>query len=51
MNVTFKNADRSEEIVYSLARKRSAWKIADIKYENGESLLKYFEEGQTNKQQ
>ncbi|HEX8248060.1 MAG TPA: DUF3828 domain-containing protein [Pyrinomonadaceae bacterium] len=42
--VTFQNFDRKETLNYALARQNGAWKISDIKYTNGESLLGYFKE-------
>lgn len=49
VRVTFKNAGRKETIVYRLVKERSLWKISDIEYEQGNSLLKYFKEDETNK--
>ena len=42
--VTFENFGKKERLTYTLARQNSAWKISDIKYEDGTSLLKYFED-------
>lgn len=49
VNVTFKNAGRKETIVYTVVKERTLWKISDIAYEQGNSLLKYFKEDETNK--
>lgn len=46
--VTFQNFDRGETLTYSLARQNGAWKISDIKYTNGDSLLGYFGEDAKN---
>lgn len=40
--VTFENGGRKDRLIYSLARQNSAWKITDIRYTDGGSLLKYF---------
>ncbi|HEX8369243.1 MAG TPA: DUF3828 domain-containing protein [Pyrinomonadaceae bacterium] len=42
--VTFQNFDRKETLNYALRRQTGAWKISDIKYTNGESLVGYFKE-------
>lgn len=42
--VTFQNFDRKETLIYSLARQNSMWKISDIKYTDGSTLLGYFKE-------
>lgn len=36
---------RKETITYLLVKQNGAWKIADIKYGGGNTLLKYFKEG------
>jgi hypothetical protein len=47
--VTFQNFDRRENLTYSLARQSGGgWKISDIKYTNGESLVGYFREYEKN---
>lgn len=48
--VTFQNYDRRENLNYQLARRGSVWKIADIKYTDGTSLLGYFREAEKNAQ-
>ena len=45
VSVSFTNSGAKETIVYSLVRQNGAWKIFDIKYRNGDTLLKYFKEG------
>jgi hypothetical protein len=42
IRVTFNNAGAKETVIYLLTQANDKWKIADIKYSNGESLLKYF---------
>jgi hypothetical protein len=42
--VKFQNYDRNETLNYQLVRRNSVWKIADIKYTDGSSLLGYFKE-------
>lgn len=44
VTVTFQNFDRSEALNYALVRQSGAWKISDIKYTDGTSLLGYFKE-------
>ncbi|MDQ3801665.1 MAG: YbjP/YqhG family protein [Acidobacteriota bacterium] len=46
--VTFQNFDRKESLTYSLARRSGAWKISDIKYTDGSSLLGYFKDYEKN---
>jgi hypothetical protein len=46
--VSFTNSGRKETITYALVQQNSAWKISDIKYEGGGSLLKYFKEDAQN---
>jgi hypothetical protein len=43
--VSFTNFGTRERIVYKLAKENGAWKIADIEYKDGGTLLKYFKEG------
>jgi ABC-type transporter MlaC component len=45
VSVSFSNSGVKEIVVYTLVRQNGAWKISDIKYRNGDTLLKYFEEG------
>ena len=45
VSVSFYNAGAKETVVYTLVKQNAAWKISDIKYRNGDTLLKYFEEG------
>lgn len=42
--VTFVNFDEKVKITYSLVREEGAWKIADIRYPAGHSLLKLYQE-------
>jgi hypothetical protein len=42
--VSFNNYDQKETITYLLAKENGAWKISDIKYKSGDTLLKYFKE-------
>ena len=42
--VTFVNYTTKNTLVYSLVREKATWKISDINYGKGESLLKYFNE-------
>jgi hypothetical protein len=46
--VTFQNFDRKETLTYALTRQNSAWKISDIKYTDGTSLVGYFKEDAKN---
>ncbi|HSK73536.1 MAG TPA: DUF3828 domain-containing protein [Pyrinomonadaceae bacterium] len=42
--VTFNNYSQKETVTYLLAKKNGAWKISDIRYKSGDTLLKYFKE-------
>jgi hypothetical protein len=42
--VTFQNFDRKDTLIYSLVRQNSAWKISDIKYTDGSTLVGYFKQ-------
>lgn len=42
--VSFTNSGRKEKLVYLLTQQNGEWKISDIKYTNGDTLLKYFKE-------
>lgn len=42
--VTFQNADRKENLTYSLVKENSGWRIFDINYGGKDSLLKYFKD-------
>jgi hypothetical protein len=44
VRVTFNNAGAKYSVVYLLVRENGNWKINDIKYRNGETLLKYFKD-------
>ena len=44
VSVSFYNSGAKETIVYTLVKQNGAWKISDIKYRNGDTLLKYFKE-------
>jgi hypothetical protein len=47
--VSFVNFDRKDKLTYSLVRRSdAAWKISDIKYTDGTSLLGYFKEDEKN---
>jgi hypothetical protein len=46
--VTFQNFDRKDTLTYTLARQNSAWKISDIKYTDGSTLVGYFKEDAKN---
>jgi len=46
--VTFQNFDRKDTLIYTLTRQNSAWKISDIKYTDGSTLLGYFKEDAKN---
>lgn len=48
VTVTFQNFDRKDTLSYQLARRNSVWKIADIKYTDGTTLLGYFKEDAKN---
>lgn len=51
VTVTFQNYDRKETLNYSLTRQNAGWKISDIKYTDGGSLLGYFKEDAKNNSQ
>lgn len=42
--VNFTNFTQKETITYPLTQQNGAWKISDIKYRSGDTLLKYFKE-------
>jgi hypothetical protein len=42
VTVKFQNFDRKDTLIYQLNRQKSDWKISDIKYNDGSSLLGYF---------
>ena len=42
--VKFENSGRKETLTYQLVRQKSVWKISDIKYSDGASLIGYFKE-------
>lgn len=42
--VTFENFKQKNEITYSLVKEKSVWKISNINYGKGDSLLKYFKD-------
>lgn len=46
--VSFTNFKRKESLTYSLIERNNVWKISDIKYTNGDTLLKYFKESPKN---
>jgi hypothetical protein len=46
--VTFDNYKEKNLINYTLVKEKSAWKISDIDYGEGNSLLKYFKESNEN---
>jgi hypothetical protein len=43
--VNFNNSGAKETVTYVLAKVNGSWKITDIKYRDGGSLVKYFKEG------
>ena len=46
--VKFQNFDRKDILNYQLVRRKNTWKISDIKYTDGTSLLGYFKEYEKN---
>jgi hypothetical protein len=44
ITVKFTNAGRKDTLIYSLTRQKKDWKISDIKYTDGSSLLRFFKE-------
>lgn len=46
--VKFTNSGRRDTLNYQLVRGKSGWRIADIKYTDGTSLLGYFKEDAKN---
>lgn len=43
VQVTFNNYNRRNSLMYLLVKENSVWKIADINYGKGETLLNYFD--------
>jgi len=43
--VTFTNYGKKEKLIYTLVKQNGAWKISDINYGEGNTLLKFFAEG------
>jgi hypothetical protein len=43
--VTFTNYDKKEKLIYTLVKQDGSWKISNINYGEGNTLLKFFEEG------
>jgi hypothetical protein len=48
VTVTFENFGTKQTIIYSMVERGEAWKIADINYGSGNTLLKYFKEAKNN---
>jgi hypothetical protein len=46
--VAFQNFDRKDTLTYALTRRNAAWKISDIKYTDGTTLIGYFKEDAKN---
>ena len=44
-NVTFTNYGKKEKLIYTLVKQNGVWKISDINYGEGNTLLKFFAEG------
>ena len=44
VTVNFENYGNKETITYALVKQNTAWKVSDIKYKDGGSLLKYFKD-------
>ncbi len=42
--VTFENYDKKEKLIFSLVQENDAWKIADINYGDGFTLVKIFKD-------
>lgn len=42
--VKFQNFEKRETLTYQLTKQKNVWKISDIKYADGSSLLGYFKE-------
>jgi hypothetical protein len=50
VSVSFTNDGRKETITYLLVVQNGLWKISDLKYQSGDTLLKYFkQEGASSK--
>jgi hypothetical protein len=45
---SFTNFGNKESIVYALVKEKGAWKIADVRYKDNSSLLKYFKDDAQN---
>ena len=43
--VTFTNYGKKEKLIYTLVKQNGSWKISNINYGEGNTLLKFFEEG------
>lgn len=43
--VTFTNYGKKEKLIYTLVKQNGTWKISNINYGQGNTLLKFFEEG------
>ena len=43
--VTFTNYGKKEKLIYTLVKQNGVWKISDIDYGEGNTLLKFFAEG------
>jgi hypothetical protein len=48
VTVKFTNAGRRDTLNYQLVKRGTGWKIADIKYTDGTSLMSYFREAAKN---
>lgn len=44
VTVKFQNFEKKETLSYQLVKEKKGWKISDIKYSDGSSLLGYFKE-------
>lgn len=44
VTVKFQNFEKKETLSYQLVKEKKGWKISDIKYSDGSSLLGYFRE-------
>lgn len=44
VTVKFQNFEKRETVSYQLVKEKKGWKISDIKYADGSSLLGYFKE-------
>lgn len=50
VGVAFENYGRKENLTFSLTKRGDAWRISDIRYNGGDTLLGYFKEDAKNRE-